>query len=1253
MATTPKDTSLSSAFRYAIDQPLENMATTFQALGMEGWEKFMRDIVKEPENYEAAAGEFINAQGEGFNWEYFPRAIFEQAGQIAGSLATRAGGAAIGAQAGPVGMAVGALLGPALFEAVQIAGPVALERAKNEGREEPNWEDWTGALGTATASGVLNAVGIKNVGVLNSIGKGALKQAGKQTVKAGVAEGLTEGAQGSLEQIGGSALTAQGLQFDPKAAVGEGLLGAGAGGGTQIGTQVLGQVAPPTQDGTLAVNPFTKLFGKKEEESPTPEEVVDEAPAVLEDPQRQARLETAQAAAKNRAEGLYPNLIKAYEPSELEFLDLTTSQMSSGNVDAQSLDSLFPKMIEVAQEAGIKEKDVVPLVKRVISRVSNDNAYLTPPEYADDERLEFFDEEKILGTVEELSKGYYDEAKSQRPEMYLNEPKIKGKDIYNKPPLLKVEGISSDIQQFDPYFDAGTPPLGMVKPRFSEEQADILFNSKQGMVEPTLFSYSKFLSPENPLLANFPNKPVPADEALKLLNIQVSPGEGAASHGVFSPKKQKNRLFAVRAIEGKIADFLLNKGKEKVTKQDIIDRYVNHLSGFNGVLLSDFGRSIDQDDYTSFAVPNLDERFNRDTYFGDRFLEIVKEELTNADAPNILIDTLEDSEPGEDIQTRILEFPRQGDSAMQKKVDDALEKADERMAGIVSLNSMFFPSDALAGRPIEPYEPKHGATMQTFMEFRGDGTPALRRLGEDIEVVLNYDAEIDPEGEARLSELPPGIDLTAPTTEQLRRIASYQEEIKRRDPDYYSYNDDTHHWIGPGTVAWMRGGMFSHGPDGKYSLTKGTNMTEIQSGAHGWVQSSNPKYSDFVYKSKVGGTKLTNEEVIKLDNGNVFRNALDNMFRAGGGLISTPSVVLDSLLPNFDQKSFLRPEWIAQDTQDKLDHWDYRRAIKYTVPERVFEEMEPNLNKAWKIVDEMISKTAMKNMKDEFRLHEKTPALSRATEMLNQLRLLGMDLTKEDTDAMIDAWVGHTFPFLYSPEVFVQRGLLDADDVSDPEVESVGESIRIFLDNEKTLATKAKQKEIAELYKPLFEEALIHNPALFEVYKKASNPDTLPTIEELNLLRSRESAAVATGPGVTPDLPLKSVKDWARAMVQLTIVKSLMHDPNVTHLYIPTASAGGGPPIPYLEAINEAEQIAEEFDLEFKKIADFIGSVKQMDGSIKEAPVNVFALEIAPLREMLIEGGGFEGRMQKGGLVKGSSPVHEVLNLGDYGRRFI
>jgi hypothetical protein len=125
-------------------------------------------------------------------------------------------------------------------------------------------------------------------------------------------------------------------------------------------------------------------------------------------------------------------------------------------------------------------------------------------------------------------------------------------------------------------------------------------------------------------------------------------------------------------------------------------------------------------------------------------------------------------------------------------------------------------------------------------------------------------------------------------------------------------------------------------------------------------------------------------------------------------------------------------------------------------------------------------------------------------------------------------------------------------------------------------------------------------------------------------------------------------------MVQLTIVKSLMHDPNVTHLYLPTASAGGGPTSPYMDAIREAEQISEQFDLDFKKIFDFEGQVRDPEtGQTVEKPVDVFALEIAPLREMLIEGGGFEGKMQKGGLVKGSSPVYEVLNLGDYGQKFI
>ena len=99
-------------------------------------------------------------------------------------------------------------MGPGLFEAVQIAGPVALERARNNNREEPNWEDWSGALGAAGVSGVLNALGVKNIGLLNS--------AVGTTLKAGVTEGVTEGLQGLTEHVGSTGLTEAGLQIDPK-----------------------------------------------------------------------------------------------------------------------------------------------------------------------------------------------------------------------------------------------------------------------------------------------------------------------------------------------------------------------------------------------------------------------------------------------------------------------------------------------------------------------------------------------------------------------------------------------------------------------------------------------------------------------------------------------------------------------------------------------------------------------------------------------------------------------------------------------------------------------------------------------------------------------------------------------------------------------------------------------------------------------------------------------------------------------------
>ena len=185
----------------------------------------LKDATQAPQNYESAAGRFINPQagdtvinvpglGE-YGIEYLPRAAVEQVGQFAGSLLTRGAGAtAAGLATGgnPFAMAGGALAGPALFEFAQQLGPVAIERAKNDGRDEPNWDDWTYAAGTAGVSGALNALGVsggKGAGFLN------------KTLR----EGVTEGTQSAVEQTGTTIDTEKGLTVSAKQAVGEGIIG--------------------------------------------------------------------------------------------------------------------------------------------------------------------------------------------------------------------------------------------------------------------------------------------------------------------------------------------------------------------------------------------------------------------------------------------------------------------------------------------------------------------------------------------------------------------------------------------------------------------------------------------------------------------------------------------------------------------------------------------------------------------------------------------------------------------------------------------------------------------------------------------------------------------------------------------------------------------------------------------------------------------------------------------------------------------
>ena len=170
------------------------------------------------------------------------------------------------------------------------------------------------------------------------------------------------------------------------------------------------------------------------------------------------------------------------------------------------------------------------------------------------------------------------------------------------------------------------------------------------------------------------------------------------------------------------------------------------------------------------------------------------------------------------------------------------------------------------------------------------------------------------------------------------------------------------------------------------------------------------------------------------------------------------------------------------------------------------------------------------------------------------------------------------------------------------------------------------------------------------IYQAIKN-EKAPGRDEFKELQDKVAATSARERDMRPDYPLKGT--FGRAKLQADIVSMLKHDPDVTHHFIPTASAGGGPVSPYTNAIKEAKKIATAFDLDFKELteAEFTGEkYNEETGEYETLPIKTYALEIAPLRERIIEEGGFPG-YQKGGLVK--KAVNHTMNYGNYGRRII
>jgi hypothetical protein len=227
-----------AALKQSFGQPLEAMGETAQVAGFPAVATALKGAIQEPEGYVSAGQRFMEPQeGEfqiaGFAPQYAPRAVAEQTGQIIGSIGTRIAGAVAGGGLGALispatgvaGAAVGQFAGPALFEAAQIVGPVALERAKNNGYTEPTDKDMAYAIATAAGSGLLNAFGAKYL----PGGEKAVGSFAKRLAASFIGEGIPEGLQSFTQQVGETIETEKGIQVNPKQAIGEALIGGGAG----------------------------------------------------------------------------------------------------------------------------------------------------------------------------------------------------------------------------------------------------------------------------------------------------------------------------------------------------------------------------------------------------------------------------------------------------------------------------------------------------------------------------------------------------------------------------------------------------------------------------------------------------------------------------------------------------------------------------------------------------------------------------------------------------------------------------------------------------------------------------------------------------------------------------------------------------------------------------------------------------------------------------------------------------------------
>jgi len=1249
MATTPKDTSLSSAFKYAFDQPLENMATTFQALGMEGWEEYLRDIVETPENYESATEKFVNSQSPEWwdvNWKYFPRATFEQAGQIAGSIATRIGAGALGGMAGPKGALAGALIGPALFEAIQIAGPIAYERASRADppREEPNWDDWKGALSTSAFSGALNAFGIRGVGTLNS----TVKQVGK----AAAMEGGTEGVQGFAQQVGGTILTDEGLEIDPKSIYAEALLGSGAGGGTQAITGSISAVKDATKPTDMPPDMTPQRPSPEVEVAPEPE-VEDVTPTQL----MENLYSTLEEDVKDT-----PTLRKYLNP-----ITIKDSFIYEGETYNKEYEDLAKAIDQEFENKNTPQKVREKVLRETLYNIKAEqeiytNERMLGPAYGQrtDEMYgplplkPFFNIGPIL---ENLVRPKIDKLQAE------DEPAVEMTNLFEVDENTRPLYNAPQFTMADP--DSGSRamtnrPVGQNTREYTDEAIEFLKGRENvrgyypNKIDPKTMSYSvlrrhltlldKQGGSKTGMQGVNPKKPGDPEKMFKALFLKKN------RNGFPIPKEDlsaKNKKIALQAISSGVAERLLDlqlqgKGATVAELDQILDDYYSrfqhvHLTDknrylinireniddskrfrgiegllnapvdpydnrwdnvertlHNGVQLSNYTREYDE------GFPNNDRKEDGGNYFEAKESVIgsgINDEIWYSFSPKL--DSNSEERAGLDLQAR-RNNPRHYDDSIGSH--SILPGTYGWTRGIIGEFGPIEPDGpVLFGKMIGEIQQdlyrqgsEKGPDRLGFKEKRFRSLAGKQQLTETEKLMQNKIDEVSAaiklfnsrnslaREKGRFDELRyfDPIELYAPLAE-LKRDKGPQEQR------------DTESEFPMDTIKFPRYVFKDPLPIRPWQSGLVQGLTTSTERDYNFDRESRDIYFDLLGETDVGRNERPGGVFLRKD------SLRDLALRDTEG-VSARAVADDAF---YYLKDFLK-------------------------------RAQPFRGQGITLTDEQTT-DVIKEIEDSFRKKV---------------------WTSHSDKLFISLWKP-SFDSVFSPY-----------ELNDPEVQEKIKEVQKVLRFIEHVSLNANAPIILRRAKPWALETIQEAPELAPFIEATVNrPSYLKNQKEINDFVVAEQQGEVESSDIIPDYPHQGTSqgqegEFAKDILQREIVEMLRTYPDANAIGLHRWGTEGSPQSPYVAMIKEARKIADENPLiDFKKIAEFpiTRTVKENKERVtKEVMQEIYVLDLTKFKELFSE--NFEGDpmniqfffegMQKGGLVKATN---QTINLGDYGRKFI